>query len=226
MKRLLRALLPARIARYRAPSRPGLVALTFDDGPIVGQTEKLARSLHERGHAATFFVEGHKAQRCLETLSVIRDCGSEIANHSYSHPFLSRLSRCEVSDEITKTDAIIQAVQPGVRPLLRPPFGELSWPLLWFMLRQRRGLTMWTHVAGNSGRVDDPVVKSSEQVLKEFLAMAIRDGDIVLLHDWCRGTVEALPAILDCLEARHMRSVTLSALCASGSAAPPVLRAE
>jgi len=221
MHRLIRAIVPAEIARYRAPGHGGFVALTFDDGPVSGLTERIARTLHDRGHAATFFVEGRRAERSIETLRAIRGCGSEIANHMYSHQFLSRLSWRDVSNEITKTDAIIRAVQPGVQPLLRPPFGEVSPALLWFMLTHRRGLTMWTHVVGNSGRRDDPNDKSPGQIADAFDAMVIRDGDIVLMHDWCGATVEALPRILDCLEARRMRSVTLSMLCGSRRALSP-----
>ena len=43
-----------------------LVALTFDDGPKAGMTEKLLDVLKEKGVKATFFMIGSQAEECPE----------------------------------------------------------------------------------------------------------------------------------------------------------------
>jgi peptidoglycan/xylan/chitin deacetylase (PgdA/CDA1 family) len=214
MRRVLRSLVPSHFVRYRsAGARRGAIALTFDDGPVRGCTEQFAHGLRQHGHAATFFIEGRKAEECVDLLRVIQECGSEIGNHSYSHEWWSRLSQEEIAAEVDKTDAIIRMAQPERTPRLRPPYGEISWSVVRFMMSRRRGVTLWTHVVGNYGGPGTPITKSPDQVVKEFCALPIQSGDIILMHDWCVSTLEALPRILNHLETRQLCSITLADLC-------------
>ena len=43
---------------------------------------------------------------------------------------------------------------------------------------------------------------------------AMQAGDIILMHDWCVSTLEALPRILSYLETKQLCSITLADLCA------------
>jgi peptidoglycan/xylan/chitin deacetylase (PgdA/CDA1 family) len=51
-------------------------------------------------------------------------------------------------------------------------------------------------------------------VLQRRLLKAVVGGSVVALHMGHRGTVDALPAILDGLAQRGLRAVTASQLCA------------
>jgi peptidoglycan/xylan/chitin deacetylase (PgdA/CDA1 family) len=216
MRRVLRSLVPPQLVRYRhGGAKRGVIALTFDDGPVRGCTEQFALGLRQQGHAATFFIEGQKAESCVDILRVIQECGSEIGNHSYSHEWWSRLSHEQIAAEVDRTDAIIQTAQPDTTPRVRPPYGEISWPVLRFMMSRRRGVVLWTHVVGNYGGRGNPMVKTADQVVEEFCALPIRSGDIILMHDWCVSTLEALPRILSYLETKQLCSITLADLCAS-----------
>ena len=56
-------------------------------------------------------------------------------------------------------------------------------------------------------------LKSPEEIVGDLRNASLAAGEIVLLHDAHKGTVEALPAILDLLEEKGLRSVTQAELC-------------
>jgi hypothetical protein len=56
----------------------------------------------------------------------------------------------------------------------------------------------------------------SNRILKET-----RPGSIVLSHDIHRGTIEAMPATLEQLEAKHFKFVTVSELIGLATPEPP-----
>ena len=83
---------------------------------------------------ATFFVVGQNAADHPDILRRAVREGHEIANHSWSHPNLGKMSDEAVRRELQKTDdAIVAAI--GKRPtLMRPPYGSIT-------ARQKR----WIH---------------------------------------------------------------------------------
>src|SRR5256885_3206263 len=68
------------------------IALTFDDGPNATLTPKLLDLLAARHLKATFFVVGQNAADHPEILKRAVREGHEIANHSWSHPNLGKMS--------------------------------------------------------------------------------------------------------------------------------------
>src|SRR5580765_7253200 len=83
------------------------IALTFDDGPHGEKTEELLRVLREAHVPATFFVVGKMAERYPQIIREIAKDGHELANHTYSHPNLSRISDEAVMDELEQTRQVI-----------------------------------------------------------------------------------------------------------------------
>ena len=98
------------------------VWLTFDDGPNPVHTKKVLNVLAEHGVKATFFMVGRNCKLYPDTMKRVFDAGHRIANHTYTHPQLTRLSRAKIREEITKTEALIAPYLHG-RKLLRPPYG-------------------------------------------------------------------------------------------------------
>src|SRR4030081_1902957 len=96
------------------------IALTFDDGPNATLTPKLLDLLAARHLKATFFVVGQNAADHPEILKRAVREGHEIANHSWSHPYLGKMSDDAVRRELQKTeDAIVAAI--GKKPTLMRP---------------------------------------------------------------------------------------------------------
>src|SRR5438132_11148678 len=85
------------------------IALTFDDGPNATLTPKLLDLLAARHLKATFFVVGQNAADHPEILKRAVSEGHEIANHSWSHPNLGKMSDDTVRRELQKTDDAIAA---------------------------------------------------------------------------------------------------------------------
>ncbi len=86
------------------------VILTFDDA-VISQYEKVAPLLKELGFGATFFIcrfndeWREKNGQYLMTGEQIRQldsAGFEIANHTWNHPDLRKLSEQEIEQEITR----------------------------------------------------------------------------------------------------------------------------
>jgi peptidoglycan/xylan/chitin deacetylase (PgdA/CDA1 family) len=97
-------------------------------------------------------------------------------------------------------------------PFFRPPFGEISPRLLWWMRRQRRGpIVLWSRVLGGD---ESTIIRSADDIRRELAQEALRAGEIVVLHDTNEGTgtVGGLTALVEHLDRLSSRSVTLEAL--------------
>ena len=125
-------------------------SMTFDDGPDGALTPILIAALRELGARATFFVIGEKARRYPDLLRMIVDDGHEIGNHSYSHPYLLKLSDGDILRQIDRTqDAVFDAC--GALPKVsRAPLGRLNeeaWLESWRPItagRARRRRCAWS----------------------------------------------------------------------------------
>ncbi len=94
------------------PARGGLgkrAYLTIDDGPTAATPRKLD-ALEARGIPAILFCTGQalEAHRAIAVDAIRR--GFIVANHSYGHPFFSKISVEDCGGEIRRTDAIIEAI--------------------------------------------------------------------------------------------------------------------
>lgn len=182
------------------------IAITFDDGPHVTQTPRLLKMLKERGIKATFFCVGQCVAQNPEIAMQIITEGHEIANHSWSHPLLTKMSESAVKDQIDRTHNVIKQTT-GVTPtLMRPPFGG-------FTLRQRA----WANAVWNYKiilwDVDSLDWKHRSPAKTESIIMAeTKKGSIILCHDIHKTTVDAMPATLDALLAKGFKFVTVTDL--------------
>jgi peptidoglycan/xylan/chitin deacetylase (PgdA/CDA1 family) len=104
------------------------VCFSFDDGPADARTLDIAEFLAAEGIRATFFVVGQCIERPggWDALAKMRKLGHMIANHTYTHPFLTELVKEgeePVRRELVRTHELISKLV-GEGPLLfRPPFG-------------------------------------------------------------------------------------------------------
>lgn len=191
------------------------IALTFDDGPSALLTPKLLDLLAARRLKATFFVVGQNAADHPEILKRAVREGHEIANHSWSHPNLGKMSDEAVRRELRKTDdAIVAAI--GKRPtLMRPPYGSLTaQQKKWIHAEFGYRVIIWDVDPLDWKRPGPSVVTA--RILKETNA-----GSIVLAHDIHPPTIEAMPATFDQLIKKGFKSVTVTELLAMATPVPP-----
>jgi peptidoglycan/xylan/chitin deacetylase (PgdA/CDA1 family) len=191
------------------------IALTFDDGPSAALTPKLLDLLAARHLKATFFVVGQNAADHPDILKRAVREGHEIANHSWSHPNLGKMSDEAVRRELQKTDdAIVAAI--GKRPtLLRPPYGSITAnQKKWIHQEFGYRIIIWDVDPLDWKRPGPSVVTA--RILKETKA-----GSIVLAHDIHPPTIEAMPKTFDQLIEKGFKSVTVTELLGMATPIPP-----
>ena len=98
--------------------------LTFDDGPIYPNTERVLEILADFEVAATFFMVGRNVDANPALAARVVQEGHAVGNHSYSHPDLTTLNQQAASNEIGLTQRAIWNAT-GVWPtIMRPPYGS------------------------------------------------------------------------------------------------------
>jgi peptidoglycan-N-acetylglucosamine deacetylase len=213
--------LPTPYVIRRAGYQKGLVALTFDDGPDPEWTPPILDILKAKHVPATFFVVGENAMPHPFLLNRIVDEGSELGNHSFTHPNLALVSDEGTKLELNGTRRLIEAYTGrSVRLFRAPYFGDAEpttaneiGPAL---VAQRDGYT-------NVGLHVDPAdwkKPGVAQIVQAALDQVKTDnpqtaGQIVLLHDGGGDrsqTVAALPLIIDGLRAKGFQFVPVSKL--------------
>jgi peptidoglycan-N-acetylglucosamine deacetylase len=189
--------LPRRI------DRPDVAALTFDDGPDPKGTPAVLEALRERSATAIFFLCGEQVERDPALAAEIAAAGHTVALHGHRHRNMLRLPPRAFVDDLERGLAVIEDAV-GVRPALyRPPYGIFSFPGIAEV--RARGLEplLWSRW-GHDWRADRPPEAIASEATEDLTG-----GDVLLLHDadhysdpgcW-RGTVAALPAILERIEA-------------------------
>lgn len=182
-----------------------LVALTFDDGPNLQTTPLILDKLEKHGVVASFFLIGQYINE--DTKPVMErelELGCEINNHSWSHSYMNKLTPEEIKEEIEKTNEIIYEMV-GVTPkFFRPPYIAVS-PVMYENIDL-------PFINGINCLDWDASVSAEKRV--ETLLNNVKDGDIVLLHDFTgnQNTVDALDDIIQGLKDDGYALVTVSKL--------------
>lgn len=153
-------------------------ALTFDDGPTAGQTDRVLDALGAAGAKAAFFVIGQNVRRWPDLVARMHREGHLVANHSYDHV---RWSSCRLTRywdrQVDETDkAIVEVI--GKRPaMFRPPLGVKSPYINGAALRAGQAVVTWTQ------RAIDGVPSTTIDKILGRLVPHTRGGDVLLLHD-------------------------------------------
>ncbi len=105
---------------------PKTIALTFDDGPDPTWTPQVLAVLRKYRVPGTFFVVGSNVGRHPELATAIRDAGSELGVHTFSHPDLVDVSPWRMQRELDETQLVIAGSAGLTTYLLRPPYSSTA----------------------------------------------------------------------------------------------------
>lgn len=191
------------------------VALTFDDGPAPGHTDRILSILRDADVPATFFLNGHSIEEHPAEARKIVRAGHEIGNHTYSHAQLLGKSLSLVRREIERTDDLIRQTGYAGPIHFRSPYGKKLLVLPYYLWRTERTNVFWD-VEPDSYR---NVAASADRIVAHVADRA-QPGSIILLHVMfpSRATsLEAVPGIISTLRSRGLRFVTVSELLAMGA---------
>ena len=179
-------------------NKKNAVLLTFDDGPHHIFTPVILDILKEHDIKAIFFLIGKNAEAHPDLVKRILREGHTIGNHSYSHQNqLPLFSLKRLHEDISTCTQIIYRIT-GIRTqLFRPPFGVTT-PRYAEVLQEEK-----LDSVGWSLRSMDTVIKSATK-LTDKMNRNIIAGDIVLFHDRCSVTVEALNEIIRLVQTKKL----------------------
>ncbi|KAK4516109.1 uncharacterized protein ATC70_011071 [Mucor velutinosus] len=213
------------VTRYDHCNRAGVFALTFDDGPSQYSYD-LAKSLHQQGIKATFFINGNNTvdilnnktptntsdgmKTYLEVVKYYYDAGHELASHIYEHLNLAGKTEAEVRRQMNAQSDVIFAAT-GRRPqLMRPPEGALDDNASRVLKELGYSNVMWD--------VDPKDWERKGLAAEQSIVQTIMDADtpttlghIGLLHDIHLSTVNTLvPWITQYVRQKGLQFVTVS----------------
>jgi peptidoglycan-N-acetylglucosamine deacetylase len=185
-----------------------LVALTFDDGPWPGQTDKIVDILQHEGVRATFFMLGVRVNAHPALARKVARGGNLLGTHTLGHRNLTKSTPKEIRRQITGGVSAIRNATGETPTWFRPPYGALN-------------AKVWTEVRGLGVRValwDVDTRDWTRPGVKKIVrrgTKGVKKGSIILMHDGGvdrRQTIAALPQIIAKFKERGYVFVTLQEL--------------
>lgn len=178
----------------------GKVALTFDIEIDDTTLYAILDVLRQRGVKGTFFVTGRWVKRFPDAARAIVAEGHEIANHSLTHPFFSRIGLDGMANELRETERIVQEITGrSTRPHFRFPYGDHTTQAVAVVAAEGYIPYHWS--------ADDHGIPA--WLDRAVANPAWASGSILLLHGR-PATAGALPGIIDRLRASGLEPATLS----------------
>lgn len=197
------------IARMSIDPNKPMVALSFDDGPVAGVTDKILTILQKYNARATFFVCGWRFQhkQNQEMIRRMAALGCEIGNHTWSHERMPDLNYISARYQIESTnDAVFEAT--GTRPrCFRPPGGVNSYDAMRVTRENGMYIVLWSQ-SGNVNEFDPKRI--AQNVEKQIVdGKELHAGDVILLHDTHDCMVDAVELIVPQLLKKGYQLVTV-----------------
>jgi peptidoglycan-N-acetylglucosamine deacetylase len=192
----------------RLPGDGNLLALTVDDGGSVEVVAAYAAFCRDSGTRMTFFVNGANASWSLNAplLRPMVDSGQiQVGNHTWSHPYLTRISPAAARDQIQRNKDFLQNTY-GVdgTPYFRPPFGAHN-----AATDQIAADLGYTTITLWSSEIGDARVLNEQQIIAGA-QQAFTAQQIVLAHANLPPVTHTYPQLLDIITSRNLQTVTLN----------------
>lgn len=189
------------------------VALTFNIGWGDEKAEPILDTLKkENVKAATFFLSGSWAERHPDLVNKIVKDGYEIGSLGYNYVDYTELDDAQIAKDISKAQEAFTKLNIKDIKLLRAPTGNFDERTL--KIAKRYGYTI-VHWRIDSKDWQNPGIKAIVANVHKA-----EKGDIVLLHasDSAKQTAKALPLILQDLQQKRLKLVTVSDMITNGEA--------
>ncbi len=216
----------SRCSGVVAPDQGGFnkrIALTFDDGPNPNTTPDVMATLRRHGAPATFFINGERVSsnttRAL-VAEMVSDPFFGLANHTWAHPNMRRLSREAAEVQIDRNTEVIRAAG-GEPRYMRFPFGAASCALT-DMIEERGYINTgwnidsadWCYAGRNRYCREStfgPVPDDVRDNMIEWVMRQARDkgGGIILFHDIHAFTRDQLDGLITTLKSEGFTFTSL-----------------
>ena len=181
-------------AWYAEETEEKVIYLTFDAGYENRNTSPILDALKKHQVPAAFFVVGNFLSSSPDLVKRMVQEGHIVANHTYSHPDMSKISTREAFEkELRRTEELYREITgETMKKYYRPPQGKYSAANL-EMARDMGYQTFFWSLAYVDWYQDDQPTK--EEAFEKLLGR-IHPGAIVLLHSTSATNGEILDELL------------------------------
>ncbi|MFH0761920.1 MAG: polysaccharide deacetylase family protein [Bacteroidota bacterium] len=185
---------------WRIPTDEKVLFLTFDDGPVPGNTGWILAELDKYEAKGTFFCVGGNVVKYPKLYRMILDAGHDAGNHTSQHLNSYRTGIRKYIKDVYRARKVIES------RLFRPPYGRIR-PIVTRILSRHFTIILWDILSMDYDRELPP-----EKVLDNVITAA-GPGSIVVFHDniKARKNLEyVLPKVLDHYAGQGYKFVPLS----------------
>ncbi len=200
--------LPGGGALMKIPGEGDLLALTVDDGVNSEVVRAYTQFAKDTGVRLTYFVNGiyRSWTDHVDLLRPMVDDGHiQLANHTWSHPNLTKLPLAAVAEEFRHNhDFLWKTYGVDVRPYFRSPYGASN-----ANVEKVAGDLGYTADTLWSGDLKDHVVLPEAEIVKNAEAYFNAQA-IVIGHLNHVPVTNVYGQMVDIIRARQLRTVTLN----------------
>ena len=159
-------------------------------------------ALELNNSSATFFMLGNKMKYNKDIVTLVDNSNSEVASHTYSHKYLTKISKKDILNEINSVNTIYNEITGKKIKYVRPPYGSYNDTVLQTL---QEPLILWN--------IDpkDWLVRNSNTIYKHIVNNAC-DGCIIVMHDTYKETLEAVKKVIPKLHEMGYEVVSISKL--------------
>ena len=151
------------------------ILLTFDDGPTVEATELILNILSQNKIKAAFFCVGNNVKNQSLLVKEILNEGHLIANHTFNHKKLNKISKSEVNEQIDSFNNILKEKFDYGVEYFRPPHGRFTISTNGILKKRNMKCVMWSLLSQD--------YKNDFEKVKFAVRNYLKKNSIIVLHD-------------------------------------------
>lgn len=189
---------------YRGHPEKNMVALMINVSWGTEYIPEILKILKKNNVKATFFVEGKWAKNNAEYAKMIAKEGHLIGNHAYDHPNMASMTNQQITDQIAKTNEIIEAITEHKPTYFAPPSGSYSNHVVDIADDMQMETILWT--------VDTiDWKKPSVSVMMNRVMTNIHPGATILMHP-TPSVAKGLDQLIKAIQEKNYKLGTLDKL--------------
>ena len=190
-------------SRRTIDSNQPMVALTFDDGPCPGASDRILDCLEANSAVATFFEVGSNVEQYPEITKRADALGCESGSHTYGHIDLSSADEEVMKQDLALCDKVFKSAMGRSPKIMRPPGGALSGTAKRYLDLPFFGWSLDT---------EDWRTRSAEATVQSVRNFGDLDGQVILMHSIYDSSADAACEIIPLLLEEGYQLVTVSEL--------------
>ena len=187
---------------YRVETSEKKVAISFDCAWGTEYTDSLLDTMKEKSVVSTFFCVEFWTKKHADYVKKISDMGHDIGTHSATHPYMSKLDKATIEQELSTSKAAIESITGKSVRVFRPPYGDYNDTLI----ETAKELGLYS-IQWDVDSLDWKNLSAKE--IYNRVVPKVKSGSIVLFHNNGLHTAQALPDIIDALQNAGYEFVTI-----------------